>query len=131
MGKIIRLANRSRKNRIFFDHLIRELAICLNVGDTSLDREVLVPTYVNHSMAGKVRNNEYYCQITRDDGILFLPLYDILPSDLLDRLDEMLANAPANLKRCGSRKLITDYLSQCTDLTQCHYSALNQMQSIH
>ena len=129
--KTIPLANRSRKNRIFFDHLIRELAICLNVGDTSLDREVLVPTYVNHLHAGMVAKDEYYIQPNRDTGCLFLPLGDVLPSSLLDRLDEMLANAPANLKRCGSRKLITDYLSQCTDLTQCHYSAMNQMQSIH
>lgn len=131
MVKIIRLANRSRKNRIFFDHLIRELAICLNLGDTSLNREELVPTYCNHSQAGKVAFDENYIQLNRDTGCLFLPLVNVLPGSVLDTLDEMLLQAPPELKGCRSRKLITEYLSQHTDLTDCHYSALNQMQSIH
>ena len=45
---------------MFFDHLIRELAICLNVGDTALNREQLVPTYVKHSQAKELVENENY-----------------------------------------------------------------------
>lgn len=129
--KIIKLANRSRKNRIFFDNLIRELAICLNTGDTSLNRELLSPTYVNHSHANAVDNKETYFRITRDSGMLMKPLGDILPCKLLDQLDAMLASAPACLKRSNSRSLIGDYLIQSTDLNDCHLSALNEMQSIN
>ena len=131
MDKIIKLANRSRKNRIFFDHLIRELAICLNVGDTSINRKQLAPSYVNHSLAGTVAEDENYFQLNRDTGCLFQPLENILPVAILDALDAMLQQAPPELKGSCSRKLITDYLTQCTDLTDCHYSALNMMQSIH
>ena len=126
----IKLANRSRTNRMFFDHLIRELAICINVGDMALNREQLVPTYVKHSQARELVENEYYIQITRDTGCLYQPLGQILPSKLLDQIDKMLQQAPHHLKGSHSRKLITDYLSSCTDLTDCHYSALNLMQSI-
>lgn len=131
MGKIIKLANRSRKNRIFFDHLIRELAICLNEGDTSINRGQMAPTYVNHSMAGTVTDDENYIQLNRDTGCLFQQIEKILPVSILDALDDMLWQAPPELKGSCSRKLITKYLTQCTDLTDCHYSALNMMQSIH
>ena len=116
---------------MFFDHLIRELAICLNVGDTALNREQLVPTYVNHAQAGELVEDENYIQITRDTGCIYKPLALILPSKLLDQIDEMLMQAPHNLKGSHSRKLITDYLSSCTDLTECHYSAMNLMQSVY
>lgn len=130
MDRKIKLANRSRSNRVFFDHLIRELAICLNVGDTTLNREELVPTYVNHAHASNLVEDENYIQLDRDTGCLFRPLAQILPRKLLDQIDEMLQQAPTSLKGSHSRKLITDYLSQCTDLTDCHYSAMNLMQSV-
>lgn len=130
MDRKIKLANRSRTNRMFFDHLIRELAVCLNVGDTALNREQLVPTYVNHAQARELVEDENYIQITRDTGCLYQPLAQILPCKLLDQIDEMLQQAPHNLKGSNSRKLITDYLSSCTDLTDCHYSAMNLMQSV-
>lgn len=116
---------------MFFDHLIRELAICLNVGDTALNREELMPTYVNHARARELADDYNYIQITRDTGCLYLPLAQILPNKLLDQIDEMLRQAPCNLKRSHSRELITAYLSTCTDLTDCHYSAMNLMQSIY
>lgn len=130
MDNKIKIANRSRKNRVFFDDFIREMVICLNVGEAALNREQLFPTYVNHAQAGKLVENEYYIQITRDTGCLYQPLGQILSSKLLDQIDEMLQKAPRNLKGSHSRKLITDYLSSCTDLTDCHYSALNLMQSV-
>ena len=126
----LKLSARSRRNRMFFDNLIRELAICLNVGDTALNREELFPTYVNHAQAGELVNDEYYIQINRDTGCLFRPLAELLPNKTLDDLDALLAEAPPELKHCGSRRMITDYLSQRTDLADCHFSALNEMQSI-
>ena len=51
MDNKIKLANRSRRNRVFFDDFIREMAICLNVGEAALNREQLFPTYVNHAQA--------------------------------------------------------------------------------
>lgn len=128
---MIKLANRSRRDRVFFDMLIRELAICLNTGDTSINRELLSPVYVNHAHAGAAADDETYFQITRNSGIQFKPLCDILPDKLLGKLDHMLANAPACLKQSDSRQLIGDYIKQCTDLTDCHLSALNGMQSIY
>lgn len=131
MGKTIKLANRSRKNRIFFDHLIRELAISLNLGDDSLNRKQLVPTYVSHEYSGKDSDCGNYIQLNSKTGCLYVPLSDVLPASLLDSIDDMLRHAPLELKGSGSRKLITAYLSKCTDLNDCHYSALNSMQSIY
>lgn len=128
--KKIPLANRSRKNRIFFDHLVRELAISLNMGDDSLNRGQLVPTYVSHEYAGKASDKGNYVQLNSKSGCLYVPLGDVLPASLLNAIDNMLMQAPPELKGCGSRKQITDYLSQCTDLTDCHYSAMNEMQSV-
>ena len=128
---MIKLANRSRKNRVFFDNLIRELAICLNTGDTYLNRELLSPVYVNHAHAGAKAGEETYSQVNCSSGTMFKPLRDILPAKLLDDLDAMLANAPACLKQCDSRPPIGNYIKQCTDLTDCHLSALNEMQSLY
>lgn len=125
----LQLANRSRKNRIFYDFLILDLAVNLNLGEKQLNRDLLVPTYANHAHAVNL-NDENYCQITRDSGCLYRPYREILSSKMLDQLDAILAEAPPELNRCGSRKMITDYLSFRTDLTDCHYAALNQATSI-
>lgn len=128
--KKIHLANRSRKNRIFFDQLIRELVICLNTGDVSLNRNLLMPTYVNHKLAGKISEDSNYIKVNYATGLLFCPLSDVLHYKILDALDKMLFEAPLNLKHCNSRHLITEYLASCTDFNDCNFSALNEMQCL-
>lgn len=125
----LKLANRSRKNRIFYDFLILNLAVELNLGSKALNRDLFAPTYVNHIHAANP-NADNYCRVTRDSGCLFLPYREILSKKMLDDLDVILAEAPPELYHCGSRKMITDYLSQRTDLTDCHFVALNQAVSI-
>ena len=126
----LQLANRSRKNRIFYDFLILDLAINLNCGERQLNRDLLVPTYVNHAHASDLRDDENYIQLGRDNGCLYHPYREILSRKMLDCLDAVLAEAPPELYHCGSRKMITDYLRQHTDLTDCHFVALNQATSI-
>lgn len=126
----LKLANRSRKNRIFYDFLILYLAVELNLGTKAINRDELMPTYVSHAHAGDVRNDEYYVQITRNSGCIYRPCHEILSKKMLDQLDAILAEAPLELNHCGSRKMITDYLSLRTDLTDCHFVVLNQATSI-
>lgn len=130
MTKKIALANRSRKNRIFYDFLVRDIAINLNLGEKQLNRDLLAPVYANHSHAANL-NDVNYCQVTRDSGCFYLPYNKILSKEMLDQLDAILAEAPPELHHCGSNKMITDYLRQRTDLTDCHFTALNIMQSIN
>lgn len=125
----IKLANRSRKNRVLFDFLVLELVVEINLGTISLNRDLLIPTYVNHAHAGSLSEADNYVQLNRDTGCQFVPQGEALPSNLLAALDKMLREAPAKLKGCRSRKMITDYLRQHTDLTDCHFTALNKMQS--
>lgn len=125
--KIIKLADKSRKNRILYDFLVLELVVETNLGTRHLDRDLLVPSYLNHQHAGKAQENEYYCKITRDDGCIFVPQGQAFPKQLLDQLDDLLRQAPPELKGCRSRKMITDYIRHHTDLTDCHFTALNQM----
>lgn len=126
---MIKLANRSRKNRVLFDFLVLELVVEINLGTTSLDRDLLIPTYVNHEHAGNLSEADNYVQLNRDTGCQFVPQGEALPSNLLADLDKMLRKAPPELKGCRSRKMITDYIRQHTDLTDCHFTALNQMAS--
>ena len=125
--KIIKLANRSRKDRIFFDQLIRMLAVELHLGSDELNRFHLMPVYVCHSHARETAHSEHYTQLNRNSGCSYKPLCEVLPAALIDQLEALLADAPANLKGSNSRKLIADYLKQRTDLTDCHLSALNEM----
>ena len=125
--KIIKLANRSRKNRVFFDQLIRMLAVELHLGSDELNRFHLMPVYVCHSHARETAHSEHYIQLNRDSGCLYQPLCEVLPAALIDQLEALLTDAPANLKGSKSKTLIGDYLKQHTDLTDCHLSALNEM----
>jgi len=128
--KKIALADKSRKNRVFFDNLIREIVICLNCGDTVINRELELPVYACHKYARTANGDDKYFQITRDSGMFFKPLGEVLSEKYLDSIDQMLREAPSELKLCGKRALITSYISEVTDLTDCHFSALNQMTSI-
>lgn len=103
------------------------MVVEINLGTKKLDRELLIPSYVNHMHAGNLGNDEYYCQLSRDTGCWFVPQGQALPKQLLDQLDDLLRQAPSELKGCCSRKIITDYIRHHTDLTDCHFTALNQM----
>ena len=116
---------------MFFDQLIRELAICINTGEKSLNRELLMPMYKNHSAnVNAYHDNIHYEQVSRDSGCLWTPLKECLSSKVLDALDNMLCNAPGDLMRCNSRSRIQKYMMEYTDLVDCHFDAMNTMQSI-
>lgn len=117
---------------MFFDQLIKELAICLNTGEKSLNRLLFMPVYKNHSANANVyQDNEYYQQVSRDSGCLWTPLKECLSSKVLNALDNMLGNAPDDLIRCNSRSKIQNYIMKYTDLVDCHFESMNYMQSIN
>ena len=128
---MIKLANKSRNNRMFVDQLIRELAICINTGDKEINREMLMPSYKSHKENVNIyADNELYQQITRDSGCLWTPLSECLSKKTLDELDLMLQRAPHELTRCNSRSKIQDFIMEYTDLVDCHFDSLNYMTSI-
>lgn len=122
-GKV-RLQNTSRKNRMFFDSLIRELAICVYLGDTSLNRSLELPSYRgphNFDAPGTVYIGNNHAAVGFDTpGGLLSPR-------CLAGLDAMLAAAEAGgLKGCTEAECRA-FLLASTDLTDCHLSALNEM----
>ena len=125
--KIIKLANRSRKNRMFFDNLILELAICLNVGDTTLNRDLMLPSYRGIQTRC---NDKEAISLSKVAAVGFNTPRQMLPTPTLDAIDRALREAPPQLKGCGSIRLIKNYISAFTDLNDCHLTALNTMQSI-
>ena len=125
---MIRLANRSRKNRMFFDNLIKEIAICINVGYTTVNRTVELPSYRGLQR----RKDEDVIDIGNNhQAIGFDTPEDMLSPSLLRSIDGMLAEAKAEgLSGCGSRLQISKFIQEHTDLTDCHLCALNEMMSL-
>ena len=113
----IKLANRSRSNRMFYDNLIKEIAICINVGDTAINRELELPSY--RPMQGKSKDDIIHNSKTSVIG--FDTPATMLPASVLDRIDGMLQEATRqNLTHYNSRRRISDIIKIHTDLTDCH-----------
>lgn len=128
MKKKILLANKSRKNRMFFDNLIKEIAISVNTGDTMLNRDIELPSY-----RGRQRRKEEGVIDTGNNhqAIGFDTPGTMLPPATLKALDEMLAEArDKGLTGCNSRRVIADFILCRTDLTDCYLCALNDMMSL-
>lgn len=125
---MIRLANKSRKNRMFFDNFIKEIAICINVGTTSLNRDLELPSYRGIHR----RKEEGVIDIGNNhQAIGFDTPAQIFSPTILSAIDRMLEQAKLHgLTGCNSRRLISDYIMRYTDLTECHLSALNEMMSL-
>ena len=121
----IKLANRSSKNRMFYDNLIKEIAICLHCGDRILNRELQLPSYRGTNT--RLKDKEAI-SLTKNEAMGFDTPRDMLPVATLDQIDRMLSEAPCRLMRCKSREPITEYIKQRTDLTDCHLTALNELQ---
>ena len=125
---MIRLANKSRSNRMFFDNLIKEMAICINCGYTSINREIELPSY-----RGIHRRKE---EGTIDTGnnhqaIGFDTPSKMLSLSTLNSIDYMLEEAKSKgMAGCNSRRMISAFIIAHTDLTDCHLCALNEMMSL-
>lgn len=99
---------------MFFDNLIKEMAICINVGDTCINRDLELFSY-----RGKKQN------------IGFDTPGGMLSDSTLTAIDLMLSEAMRQgLTGCNSRIRISDFIKQHTDLTDCHLCALNDMMSL-
>lgn len=111
---------------MFYDSLIKDIAICLNTGEKELNRFLLHPSYRSPLKNDRetLSFGNSHQQIGFDSAISMLPV------KVLDAIDDMLADAPHDL--CGSCSAIKirDYIKACTDLTDCHCSTLNTMSSI-
>lgn len=121
----INLANKSRANRMFFDNLIKEIAICINVGDMAINRDLELPSYRGKS---RRKGNDVVDIGNKSQAIGFDTPAGMLSGKCIDAIDEMLRTA--NLKGCNSRQQISDFIKQHTDLTDCHLCALNGMMSL-
>ena len=125
---MIRLANRSRCNRMFFDNLLKEIAICINTGAKGINHDIELPSY-----RGVSRRKE---EGVIDMGDNHQAIGFDTPSQMLSRgtlraVDAMVAEAASlGLAGCGSRQMISDYIESKTDLTDCHLCALNEMMSL-
>ena len=112
---------------MFYDNFIKEIAICINVGDTRVSRDIELPSYrsIQHRSKGCLVHN------SKVSAIGFDTPSQLLPSSVLDRIDEMLQEAAEQgLTHCGSRGIISDFIMSYTDLTECHLCALNEMMSL-
>ena len=130
MTKKILMQNKSRKNRIFYDFFIRYLYCLLFNGETKLDIDMLVPTYVSQMRAKRFIDTEYYRenyhQLNRDTGELLVPMRTLLTTKLINELTTFLEQAPPHLKFCRDKCKFDEYFFQRTDLTDCHLSAVNE-----
>lgn len=124
---IIRLANRSRSNRMFYDNLIKEIAICINVGDVKINRDIELFSYRGLQR----RRREDAFGISKTEAVGFDTPAGMLPVSVLDSIDLMLSSAKAaGLSHCNSRSVISNFIKMMTDLNDCHLCALNDMMSL-
>ena len=128
MTKKISLANKSRKNRMFFDHFIKELAICINTGACRVNRDIELPSYRGiqaRKLPGVIDYGNNHAAVGFDTpGTMLNP-------KTLNALDNMLCAAKeVGLTHCNSRKRIQYFLLAHTDLTTCHLTAINDMYSL-
>lgn len=125
--KKIKLANKSRGNRMFFDNLVKEIAICINVGYAAINRDLELPSY----RGIRRRGEEATSHGSKVSSIGFDTPVGMLSRKTLDAIDLMLQEAKSlRLEGCNSRRRISDFIIEHTDLTDCHLCALNEMMSL-
>ena len=66
--------------------------------------------------------------LTKTEAMSFDTPREMLPKATLDAIDLLLSEAPCRLMRSKTVKPIADYIMLRTDLTDCHLSALNEIQ---
>jgi len=113
---------------MFFDNLIKEMAICIHVGDTRINRELELPSY-------RGRNRRLDDDVVdfgnNHQAIGFDTPAGLLSKQTLDAIDAMLELAAAEgLTGCASRQRIAGFIIQHSDLTDCHLVTLNEMVSL-
>jgi hypothetical protein len=112
---------------MFYDSLIKDIAVCINVGDTRINRDLEHPSYRGIQR----RKQEGTISQSNVSAIGFDTPDRMLPSSVLNNIDDMLQEAKRkNLTGCNSRRQISDFIMQHTDLTDCHLCALNDMISL-
>ena len=113
---------------MFFDNLVKEIAICINVGDTSINRELELPSYRGIQRRGEDDTISHGSHVS---AIGFDTPVGMLSRKALDAIDLMLQDAKSlRLEGCNSRRRISDFIIEHTDLTDCHLCALNDMMSL-
>ena len=124
MVKILKLANASRRNRLFFDNLFREIAICIHTGDTEINRDIELPSY-----RGRGRRLERdVIPISKDEAMGFDTPRSLLSATVLGNIDRLLHKArESGLNRCRDRIRVSTFIIAHSDLTDCHLTALNEM----
>ena len=131
MTKIIHLAAKSRKNRMFFDNVIKDIAICINIGQESIDPDLDMglPSYRGRNR----RNEEGVTDIGNNhQAVGFDTMRQMLSPATVRAINDMLSLAKAEgLANCCDRRKISDFIQTHTDLTDCHLCTLNEMASLN
>ncbi|MBP5776716.1 MAG: hypothetical protein J6W56_04110 [Prevotella sp.] len=113
---------------MFYDSLIKDIAICINVCDTRINRDLEHPSYRGIQ---RRKQEGAICQ-SNVSAIGFDTPAQMLPPSALNNIDDMLQEAKRrNLTGCNSRRQISDFIMLHTDLTDCHLCALNEMMSLN
>lgn len=116
----MKFQRKASDNRVFYDNLIRVLFVELNLGGTELNPDLILPTY--HAMADPAVLRElgerqpHWCTIAH-----------IIGQRGIDFFDQLLRNAPADLKGCRDLTKIRGYLKSATDFTDCQLTAANAL----
>lgn len=120
MRAMIRLEKMSSKNRAFVDALLRVLAVELNVGSKELNRELEVECYASTFDTGA---DNIGLNVAKRRWVR---IGDKLSARCMAEIDRMLADGA--LEGCCDRIKISDYIIANSDLTDCHLTALNEME---
>lgn len=106
---------------MFFDSLIRCLAVEINIGSTELNRDLELPSYRSVYSEGESLGSHVEKRGWNTPR-------EMLSSKILDAIDDMLKEARRQgLECCCDKIKISQFLWEHTDLNSCHTVALNEM----
>lgn len=111
---------------MFFDELIRLIAVEINIGSTCLNRDLMLPSYrgINTRLS-----DEGNIPISKTEAMGFNTPRELLTPKTLDQIDGLLAEAcHKQLEGLCSILSIMDFLKEHTDLTDCHLTAINNLE---
>lgn len=111
---------------MFFDELIRSIAVEINIGSACINRDLILPSYRGINTRLQCEEN---ISISKTEAMGFNSICEILPQKMLDQIDVMLAEAcRKKLEGTCSIMVIRDFLKEHTDLNDCHLTSLNELE---
>lgn len=116
----MKFQRKAADNRVFYDRLIQNLFVELNLGSAELNPTLILPTY--HATNDPLVTDElgerqpHWCTIKH-----------IIGQRGVDFFNRLLRDAPADIKGCRSLTKIRRYIKDNTDFSDCQLSAANAL----